>query len=56
MDVMNARVLLADDDRAIRESLSRALGLEGYEVVQAVDGATALAAASPPSPMSPFST
>ena len=50
MDVMNARVLLADDDRAIRESLSRALGLEGYEVVQAVDGATALAAAQSTQP------
>lgn len=42
---MNARVLLADDDRAIRESLSRALGLEGYDVVQASDGAAALSAA-----------
>ena len=37
------RILLADDDRAIRESLSRALGLQGYEVVQAPDGAAALA-------------
>jgi two-component system response regulator MprA len=44
MSTMNARVLLADDDRAIRESLSRALGLQGYDVVQAVDGTTALAA------------
>jgi two-component system response regulator MprA len=40
---MSARVLIADDDRAIREALTRALGLEGYNVVQAVDGATALA-------------
>ena len=30
------RVLIADDDRAIRESLARALELEGYEVVTAV--------------------
>ena len=40
---MSARVLIADDDRAIREALTRALGLEGYDVVQAVDGTTALA-------------
>jgi two-component system, OmpR family, response regulator MprA len=39
------RVLLADDDRAIRESLARALDLEGYDVVTAADGAAALAAA-----------
>src|SRR5882762_3793541 len=36
------RILLADDDRAIRDSLSRALGLQGYEVVAASDGAVAL--------------
>src|SRR3954466_10453932 len=39
----SGRILLADDDRAIRDSLSRALGLQGYEVVQATDGAVALA-------------
>jgi two-component system, OmpR family, response regulator MprA len=39
---MSVRVLIADDDRAIREALTRALGLEGYDVVQAVDGNTAL--------------
>jgi two-component system, OmpR family, response regulator MprA len=39
---MSARVLVADDDRAIRDSLTRALGLEGYDVVQAIDGAAAL--------------
>jgi two-component system response regulator MprA len=39
---MSARILIADDDRAIRESLARALGLEGYDVVQANDGAVAL--------------
>lgn len=32
------RVLIADDDRAVRESLARALELAGYEVVAAVDG------------------
>jgi two-component system response regulator MprA len=40
---MSARVLIADDDRAIRDSLTRALGLEGYDVVQANDGPSALA-------------
>ncbi len=39
---MSARILLADDDRAIREALTRALSLEGYDVVQAADGAQAL--------------
>lgn len=41
---MSARILIADDDRAIREALTRALTLEGYDVVQAPDGAQALAA------------
>ena len=40
-----ARVLIADDDRAIRDSLRRALTLAGYEVTVAVDGVEALAAA-----------
>ena len=40
---MSARVLIADDDRAIRDALTRALGLEGYDVVQANDGNSALA-------------
>jgi two-component system, OmpR family, response regulator MprA len=39
---MTARILLADDDRAIRDSLRRALELEGYQVVTAADGAQAL--------------
>ncbi len=39
---MSGRILIADDDRAIREALSRALTLEGYDVVQAPDGAAAL--------------
>ena len=41
---------MADDDRAIREALERALTLEGYEVVTAADGAIALESArsSPP--------
>ena len=41
---MADRVLVADDDRAIRESLARALELEGYEVVVVADGASALSA------------
>jgi two-component system, OmpR family, response regulator MprA len=41
---MGDRVLVADDDRAIRESLARALELEGYEVVVTSDGAAALSA------------
>lgn len=39
---MPPRVLVADDDRAIRESLARALDLEGYDVVAVVDGVEAL--------------
>jgi two-component system response regulator MprA len=42
---MTIRVLVADDDRAIRESLERALELEGYEVTAAADGVQALTAA-----------
>ena len=44
---MSARLLLADDDRAIREALVRALALEGYDVVQAADGAPIHAVPSP---------
>ncbi|MET7992812.1 response regulator transcription factor [Amycolatopsis sp. NPDC005232] len=42
---MQPRVLLADDDRAIRESLLRALELESYEVTEVTDGVAALALA-----------
>jgi len=38
-------VLIADDDRAIRDSLRRALTLAGYRVTVAADGVEALAAA-----------
>ena len=37
-------VLVADDDRAVREALERALQLHGYEVALASDGDTALTA------------
>jgi len=36
------RVLVADDDPAVRTSLARALTLEGYDVVTADDGGAAL--------------
>ena len=39
---MNAQILVADDDRAIRASLERALGLEGYSVLIAADGPSAV--------------
>ncbi len=35
-------ILIAEDDRRVRDSLERALQLEGYEVVTANDGARAL--------------
>ena len=38
-------VLLAEDDRAIRHALERALRLEGYEVTAVADGVEALAQA-----------
>jgi two-component system, OmpR family, response regulator MprA len=38
-------VLIADDDRAIRDSLRRALTLNGYQVTVAADGVEALATA-----------
>ena len=41
MGVVN-RVLVVDDDRAVRESLARALELEGYDVVTVADGVEAL--------------
>ncbi|MFC6153103.1 response regulator transcription factor [Nocardioides yefusunii] len=38
-----SRVLVVDDDRAVRESLRRSLEFNGYEVAMAGDGAEALA-------------
>ena len=40
------RVLVVDDDRAVRESLRRSLEFNGYEVALAGDGAEALASIS----------
>jgi len=42
---MGARLVIAEDDRAVRESVTRALELEGYEVEAVNDGMAALAAA-----------
>jgi two-component system response regulator MprA len=41
----SARILVADDDRAIRDSLERVLGLEHYQVTTVADGAAALESA-----------
>ncbi len=41
---MTSHVLVADDDRAIRESLATALELAGYQVTRCADGVQALAA------------
>ena len=36
------KILVVDDERAVRESLRRALELEGYEIELAADGSEAL--------------
>ncbi|HEV3054672.1 MAG TPA: response regulator, partial [Solirubrobacteraceae bacterium] len=38
------RVLVVDDDRAVRRMLQRTLAAEGYDVAVAADGGTALVA------------
>jgi two-component system response regulator MprA len=47
---VEARVLLAEDDRGVRESLERALRYEGFEVVTAADGRQAVEQAGAASP------
>jgi two-component system response regulator MprA len=42
-DRTRPRVLVVDDDRAVRESLRRSLEFNGYDVALAADGAEALA-------------
>ena len=39
---MSGRVLVAEDDRAVRESIERALQFEGYDVLTAPDGSEAI--------------
>ncbi|MFL6133371.1 MAG: response regulator transcription factor, partial [Nocardioidaceae bacterium] len=46
----NPRVLVVDDDRAVRESLRRSLEFNGYAVTLASDGAEALASIAGRSP------
>ncbi|HVX53587.1 response regulator transcription factor [Nocardioides sp.] len=43
MSTAKSRVLVVDDDKAVRESLRRSLEFNGYDVVMAADGAEALA-------------
>ncbi|MFO1050867.1 MAG: sigma-54 dependent transcriptional regulator [Planctomycetota bacterium] len=42
-DRSSPRILIADDQRAVREELAYALGYDGYRTVEAVDGKEALA-------------
>jgi two-component system, OmpR family, response regulator MprA len=44
------KILVVDDERAVRESLRRALELEGYEIELAGDGGEALAVLGPDEP------
>ena len=45
---MGATIVIAEDDRAVRESVTRALELEGYTVTAVSDGAAALEVAAKP--------
>jgi len=48
MGFMGATIVIAEDDRAVRESVTRALELEGYTVTAVSDGAAALEVAAKP--------
>ena len=50
MSTVKPRVLVVDDDKAVRESLRRSLEFNGYDVVMAADGAEALAGISAAAP------
>jgi len=50
VQTVTVRILVADDDPAVRESLRRSLSFNGYEVTLASDGAEALAAVADPQP------
>jgi len=45
---MGASIVIAEDDRAVRESVTRALELEGYTVTAVGDGGAALEVAAQP--------
>ena len=45
-----ARVLIAEDDKGVRESLARVLSFEGYDVISTSDGAEALEAIAASTP------
>jgi two-component system response regulator MprA len=47
---VKATILIAEDDRAVRESIERALGFEGHRIVTAADGAEALRLAADEAP------
>lgn len=42
--MLHTKLLIAEDDRAVRDALDRALRLEGYEVILTADGSEALTA------------
>ncbi len=42
MTLVAVRILVVDDDRAVRESLRRSLSFNGYSVALAEDGVKAL--------------